>query len=132
MNTRNITNSEMVVMKVVWKKKTCTAAAIVDEVSKNSKWHFRTIKTLLRNLVNKKIVGYTIDENDSRVYHYFPLVKEEDYLRLERQQFVDMYYDGNISTMVASFLKDAKISKNDVKELKEVLERCIEKKDEKE
>ena len=131
--TENITNSEMVVMKVVWKEQQCTAAKIIEEVSKNSKWHFRTIKTLLRNLTSKKIIGYIIDERDSRIYHYYPLIKEEEYLQQERQHFVDMYYNGNISNTVASFLKDTKLSKYEAQELKRLLNDCIDnKKNEKE
>lgn len=126
--TENITNSEMIVMKVIWKEKKCTAAKIIEEVSKNSEWHFRTIKTLLRNLVSKKMVGYFIDEYDSRVYHYYPLIEEEEYLKEERKNFASMYYSGNISAVVAGFLKDTKMSKYEVQELKRILNGCLDNK----
>lgn len=121
---KNITNSEIIVMKVIWKEKDCTAAEIVDEVSKNSAWHYRTIKTLLRNLVGKGFAGYNVDEHDSRIYHYYPIVSEEEYLKQEREHFVDVYYDGKVSTMIAGFLKDSKISKSEIKELKQMLNMC--------
>ncbi|OPJ62886.1 BlaI/MecI/CopY family transcriptional regulator [Clostridium oryzae] len=123
--TENITDSEIIVMKVIWKKERCTAAKIIAEVSKNSDWHFRTIKTLLRNLVKKEVVGYDIDEHDSRIYHYFPLISEEDYLRQERENFTDLYYDGNVGAVVAGFLKDTKLSKYELQDLKRILNNCL-------
>lgn len=129
----NITNAEMIIMKVIWKEKKCTAAKIIDEVSKNSEWHFRTMKTLLRNLVSKKMVGYIIDEYDSRIYHYYPLVEEEVYLKQERENFAHMYYNDNVGAVVAGFLKDTKMSKYEIQELKRILNGCIDnKKDENE
>ncbi|MNI30915.1 Methicillin resistance regulatory protein MecI [compost metagenome] len=112
-------------MKVMWKEQSCTAAIIVDQISKQSNWHFRTIKTLLRNLVNKKIIGFTVDEHDSRVYHYYPLIQEEEYLRQERGQFLDLYYDGNMSTLLVGFLKDKKVSKHEAKELRNLLNQSL-------
>ncbi len=126
--SESITSSEIVIMKVIWKEQQCTAAKIIEEVSKNSKWHYRTIKTLLRNLVSKRMVGFIIDEKDSRIYHYYPLIKEEEYLQRERRSFVDMYYNGNIGSTVASFLKDTKLSKNEAQELKRLLNNCIDNK----
>lgn len=118
---KRITPSELVVMKVLWKENKCTASAIVDKVSKQANWHFRTIKTLLRNLVSKQFVGYTVDEHDSRIYYYFPLVAEEDYLRQERQQFLDMYYGGNRSALLVGFLKDGSLSVREAEDLKRML-----------
>lgn len=118
---KRIAPSELVVMKVLWKENRCTASDIVDKVSKQSNWHFRTIKTLLRNLVNKQFVGYTVDERDSRIYYYFPLVAEEDYLRQERQQFLDMYYGGNRSALLVGFLKDGNLSARETEELRRML-----------
>jgi BlaI family penicillinase repressor len=113
--------SELAVMKVIWNKQQCTAAQIVEEISKSSSWHFRTIKALLRNLVNKQLVGYHVDDKDSRIYHYYPLIQEEDYLKQERQQFLDLYYEGDVSTMLVGFLQDKGISSNEVKRLTDLL-----------
>jgi len=121
-----ITPSELLVMKAIWKEGSCTAAVIVDRISRQSEWHFRTIKTLLRNLVNKKMVGYKVDDHDSRVYHYYPLIQEESYLRQEREQFLNLYYEGNRSTLLAGFLKDGGISETEAKKLREILNRGTE------
>jgi BlaI family transcriptional regulator, penicillinase repressor len=119
-----ISPAELVVMKVIWKEQSCTASVIVDKISLESAWHFRTIKTLLRNLVSKELVGYTVDERDSRIYHYYPLIKEEDYLRRERKQFLETFYNGNMGNMLVGFLKDSRISKSEAQELRNLLNEC--------
>lgn len=108
---QSISPSELVVMKVLWKERNCTASVIIDQVSMEAEWHFRTIKTLLRNLVRKQFAGFKVDEHDSRIYYYFPLIEEEAYLRQERQQFLDMYYNGNRHSLLAGFLQDGGLSR---------------------
>ncbi|MCM3697841.1 BlaI/MecI/CopY family transcriptional regulator [Paenibacillus macerans] len=118
---QSISPSELVVMKVLWKESRCTASVIIDQVSKEAEWHFRTIKTLLRNLVRKQFVGFKVDEHDSRIYYYFPLIEEEAYLRQERQQFLDMYYNGNRHSLLAGFLQDGRLSPREAEMLKRLL-----------
>lgn len=108
-------------MKVLWKEGKCSASIIIDIVSKEAEWHFRTIKTLLRNLVRKQFVGFQVDAHDSRIYYYFPLIEEEAYLRQERQQFLDMYYDGNRHSLLAGFLQDGGLSPREAEMLKRML-----------
>ncbi|TNJ68091.1 BlaI/MecI/CopY family transcriptional regulator [Paenibacillus hemerocallicola] len=120
---RLITPSELIVMKVIWKEQPCTASQIVDRISKRSDWHFRTIKTLLRNLVAKQAVGYRVDAHDSRVYHYYALVQEEDYLKQEREQFLKLYYDGSLSTLLTGFLKDGSMTPEEAGQLRSLLNR---------
>lgn len=108
-------------MKVLWKERNCTASVIIDQVSMEAEWHFRTIKTLLRNLVRKQFAGFKVDEHDSRIYYYFPLIEEEAYLRQERQQFLDMYYNGNRHSLLAGFLQDGGLSPREAEMLKQLL-----------
>lgn len=121
--TQSISPAELVVMKVLWKEGRCTASIIIDIVSKEADWHFRTIKTLLRNLVRKQFAGFQVDAHDSRIYYYFPLIEEEAYLRQERQQFLDLYYDGNRHSLLAGFLQDGGLSPREAEMLKRLLTR---------
>lgn len=118
----NISPSELVVMKVLWEEGRCPASVIVERVTKQSAWHFRTVKTLLRNLVAKGFAGYTVDERDSRIYYYAPLVDEQQYLQQEREQFLQMYYGGDRTSLLAGFLKDGGLSKDEAAKLRRMLE----------
>lgn len=122
----HITASELSVMKVLWQKRRCTAAVIVEQLEERSRWHFRTIKTLLRNLVARGLVGYEVDSKDSRVYHYFPLTSEEAYLAQEREHFLELYYDGNLGALLSGFLKDRQSPAEELEAVRKLLEQAAE------
>ncbi|CAH0120848.1 MULTISPECIES: BlaI/MecI/CopY family transcriptional regulator [unclassified Paenibacillus] len=117
----HITTSELSVMKVLWKEQRCTASVIVEQIERHKRWHFRTIKSLLRNLVKRGLVGFEADRRDSRIYHYFPLISEEAYLAQEREHFLELYYDGNIGAMLNGFLKDRQNSPEDLEDMQKLL-----------
>lgn len=122
----HITAAELSVMKVLWKHQRCTAAILVEQLEKRRPWHFRTIKTLLRNLVAKGLAGFEVDKKDSRVYHYFPLIREEAYLAQEREHFLAEYYDGNLGAMLSGFLKDRGGSEAELEALRRLLDEAAE------
>lgn len=122
----HITAAELSVMKVLWQHQRCTASVIVEQLEKRRPWHFRTIKTLLRNLVVKGLAGYEVDVKDSRVYHYFPLTSEEVYLTQEREHFLAQYYDGNLGAMLSGFLKDRGGSEEELEALRKLLAEAAE------
>jgi len=124
---RSISRSELVVMKVLWKEGRCPASRVVDQIAKQSDWHFRTVKTLLRNLVAKGFVGYEVDEQDSRIYYYMPLIAEGQYLQQERQQFLHLYYGGDRSSLLAGFLQDGELSTADAEKLRRMLGESVKK-----
>lgn len=118
--------SELIVMKVLWKEGRCSARVIVDQVAKQSDWHFRTVKTLLRKLVDKGFVDYTVDTQDARIYYYAPVVSEQHYLQQERQQFLQMYYGGDKSALLAGFLKDGGLTADEAEQLRQMLHKANE------
>lgn len=122
----HITAAELSVMKVLWQNQRCTAAVIVEQLEKRRPWHFRTIKTLLRNLVAKGLAGFEVDGKDSRIYHYFPLISEETYLAQEREHFLEEYYDGNFGAMLSGFLKDRRGSEEELEALRRLLDEAAE------
>lgn len=66
-----------------------------------------------------------MDVHDSRVYHYYALLQEEDYLKREREQFLKMYYDGNMSTLLTGFLKDSGMTPEEAQQLRSLLNRSM-------
>lgn len=117
----SITTAELTVMKVLWEQQRCTAAVIIEQIGKHRPWHFRTIKTLLRNLVAKELVVFEVDSRDSRLYHYSPLISEETYLSQEREHFLELHYDGDFGALLNSFLKDKLSSTEEAEAMRELL-----------
>ena len=77
-----------------------------------------SIQTLIKRLVSKKALTY---EKQSRVFVYTPLVKEDEYIRRESNTFLNRFYDGNITSMLASYIEDDKLSEAEIDTLRSLL-----------
>ena len=118
-----ISESEWLVMRVLWSKGPLTANEVVKELTGKTKWKPKTIKTLITRLMNKGAVKF---EKEGRKYRYYPAVSEAECVRMERRSFVRRVYGGTTSPMLASFLEDADLSTEDISELKKILEQKAE------
>ncbi|MBA7639758.1 Penicillinase repressor [subsurface metagenome] len=114
-----ISESEWLVMRVLWSKGQLTANEVVKELTGKTKWKPKTIKTLITRLMKKGAVRF---EKEGRKYRYYPAVSEAECVRMERRSFVRRVYGGTTKPMLAAFLEDAKLSAEDISELRKILE----------
>ncbi|WP_425449031.1 BlaI/MecI/CopY family transcriptional regulator [Dethiothermospora halolimnae] len=114
-----ISDSEWEVMKLLWEQSPSTSSEIIERLSQNTKWKPTTIKTLIRRLVKKKAIGF---DDKNRTYYYYPLVKKEKFIRSESRSFLKKVYDGGLKAMFANFLEIEDLSKEDIEELKDILD----------
>jgi len=114
-----ISESEWLVMRVLWSNGSLTANEVVKELSGKTKWKPKTIKTLITRLMKKGAVKF---EKEGRKYRYYPAVSEAECVRMERRSFVRRVYGGTTKPMLAAFLEDAKLSAEDISELRKILE----------
>ncbi len=113
-----ISEAEFEVMKVVWKYAPINTNEVTEKLTQTTNWSPKTIQTMLKRLVSKKALTY---EKQSRVFVYTPLVKEQEYIRQESNSFLKRYYDGNIASMLASYLEDDKLSDTEINTLRHLL-----------
>jgi len=114
-----ISESEWLVMRVLWSNGSLTANEVVKELTGKTKWKPKTIKTLITRLMKKGAVKF---EKEGRKYRYYPAVSEAECVRMERRSFVRRVYGGTTKPMLAAFLEDAKLSAEDISELRKILE----------
>ncbi len=73
--------TEWLVMEVIWNAE---GDIIASEIIQNLKGTLdvtaRTIRVLINRLLSKGVIGYKVDEKDSRVYHYYALKTKEECL----------------------------------------------------
>ena len=113
-----ISEAEFEVMKVVWKYAPINTNEITEKLTQTTNWSPKTIQTLIKRLVSKKALTY---EKQSRVFVYTPLVKEDEYIRRESNTFLNRFYDGNIISMLASYIEDDKLSEAEIDTLRSIL-----------
>ena len=114
-----ISESEWLVLRVLWSKGPLTANEVVKELTGKTKWKPKTIKTLITRLMKKGAVKF---EKEGRKYRYYPAVSQAECVRMERRSFVRRVYGGTTKPMLAAFLEDAKLSAEDISELRKILE----------
>ncbi len=118
-----ISESEWLVMRVLWSKNPLAANEVFEELDGKMKWKHKTVKTLIDRLVKKGAVKY---EKDGRRYMYYPTVSEAECIATESRSFVRRVYGGTVKPMLAAFLEDADLSAQDISELKQILEQKTE------
>jgi len=110
-------------MKVIWAKHPATASDVIESLSPSSSWKPKTIMTLLNRLTKKGALAY---EKRGRAYHYYPLVEEAECVKAESQTFLQRVHGGALKPMLANFLEDAKLSDQEIEELKALLDQVRE------
>lgn len=113
-----ISEAEFEVMKVIWKYAPISTNEVTEKLTQTTDWSPKTIQTMLKRLVTKKALTY---EKQSRVFVYTPLVPETEYIRQESNSFLNIYYNGNIVSMLTSYLEDDKLSKTELDTLRHLL-----------
>ena len=113
-----ISEAEFEVMKVIWKHAPISTNEVTEKLTQTTDWSPKTIQTMLKRLVTKKALTY---EKQSRVFVYTPLVPETEYIRQESNSFLNKYYNGNIVSMLTSYLEDDKLSKTELDTLRHLL-----------
>ncbi len=115
-----ITDSEWIVMKVLWEESPLLSRDIIKRVGEKSTWNNKTIETLLRRLVDKGAVGFSLI--NSKVREYFPLVSHEECEKVESETFLRKVYDGSVSMLMAGLLKHQKVSQEELEKLKKLID----------
>lgn len=113
-----ISDSEKFVMDILWRSSFKTAKEIIAELEPDLKWHEKTVKTLLNRLLKKDAIDF---DKQGREYRYFSVLKEEDYISGVADHFLKKVFKGNVSSLVAAFAKKEKLSAEDIRELKVLL-----------
>jgi BlaI family penicillinase repressor len=121
-----ISEAEYEVMKIVWKYAPISTNDVVEKLLAVSNWSPKTIQTLLSRLVNKGVLSYY---KTSRVFIYTPLISEEEYLLKESNSFLKRFYNGTLNKMVLNFIDQNLLTKEDIDELKNILDQTYDKKE---
>ncbi|HEY8240553.1 MAG TPA: BlaI/MecI/CopY family transcriptional regulator [Kiritimatiellia bacterium] len=115
--TPRISEAEWEVMRIAWERGTVTAQAVVDALG-HKDWSPRTVKTLLNRLVKKGALAF---QAQGKAYLYRPAVPMEKCVREESRSFLDRVFGGEAAPALAHFVKSAKLSPDEIKELKRIL-----------
>lgn len=117
-NDISITDSEWLVLKVLWENSPQTLPQIAEKLSYTG-WSISTIQTFLARLVKKSAVS---TKKQGKGFLYYPAVKEEDCQLVQARRFIDRVYDGSLSSMVMGVLKSGSLTREEFERLKKLVE----------
>lgn len=113
-----ISNAEWEVMKIIWSHHEITSVNIINELKYKYEWKPPTVKSLINRLLNKNVIGFNELSNE---YLYFPLISEDECIKLESQSFINKVFNGSMKSMLLNFVESKEISENDIEDLRNIL-----------
>jgi len=113
---RQISESERVLMKIIWKNGGAALySLIMEELEKEkNEWKNNTVLTLLSRLVEKRFLKV---RKIGRRNEYVAAVTEAEYQAMQTNSFLDKVYGGNVKNLVSTLLRQDILSADELKEI---------------
>lgn len=118
MVNQTLSEADKIIMDIVWANGEVDNSKIMQELDGFRDWSRHTVKTYLRRLNEKGLVG--IRQINSRKNIYYPLLSKEDYLAEESSVYLKDHYKS-LTHMVAGLLEREKISNDELDNLQELI-----------
>jgi BlaI family penicillinase repressor len=117
-----ITNAEWIIMEALWEKSPQSLSDIIESIKEKVGWSYKTYDAFMRRLLNKKAVDFKMEHG---IRQYSPLVSKQELVNHETKSFVDRIYNGSTENLMAHFLNQKQITKEEKKRLLNLLEQDI-------
>ncbi len=99
-----------------------TITQIVAELNKKKFWDKHTVIIMLLSRMEKK--GAVEYHRNGRAKEYYSIISQKETVLEETEQFLDRVYEGSLSLLVNSFLSSKKVSRDELDDLYEILQKA--------
>ena len=113
-----LTQAEWSVMEVLWSGEEFSLGEITGALMDVQGWNRKTVFTYLTRMESKGLVQ--IDR--TQTHPYSAALNREHCAREERDELLTKVYRGAAGDLIAAFLKEAKISQDEVDKLRRMLD----------
>ena len=115
-NEVKISDSEWLIMQVIWNKSPLYMGDIVSALS-YTPWRRTTIQTMVARLVTKNVIA---TNRTGYAFLYYPLITREDAVNMYTKSFIERVYRGNAGELVAAVAESDMLKPDDKKRLKKL------------
>lgn len=115
----DLTKAEEQVMHILWKLERGFVKDVIKEF-KDPKPAYSTVSTIIRILVDKKVVGY---KAYGKTHEYFPLISKEVYSKQKMGEVMHKLFDDSPKKMLSFLVKKEKLSIEDLDEIMKTLKK---------
>lgn len=120
MNKYNISEAEWKVIACLWDEPNSSLKQISNKLG-NTDWSYTTIRTMVTRLVDKGVIG--ADKSSSSSFKYYPIAQEKECKIEETRSFLKRVFNGSVSMMVSTLARQESLSKEEIVELKKIIEK---------
>ena len=110
---KKLTNKEKEIMDLYWQHGPMFVRELQEQYAE-PRPHFNTLSTMVRILERNGFLGHRQFGNS---FQYYPLVTEKEYGRSSIAGVIKNYFNDSYLSAVSSFVKEEKISVEELKEL---------------
>ena len=115
--------NEWLIMEIVWaSKEKITAAQIIEQLKGKLDVSDKTVRVMINRLVAKGVLGFEVDSDDARIYHYYALRQKEECLGMKSRRFIDSFFGGDTGLAIASFIKNGDITEEELDEIRKIID----------
>lgn len=114
-----VTDAEWDVLDAIWNEPGQAAGRIIELVQLHRDWNHRTIRTLLRRLIEKGAVNVEID---GAKHLYRAAVDRNTCVRSAAQSFSERFFSGSVRSLLLHLVEHQDLSTDEIEELRKRLD----------
>ena len=115
----NLSEREWTVLNALWEIDGAELGELVNTLYPQTKWNRNTVLTYLTRMEAKGLVK--IDKAVSP-HLYRATIDRESCQQKERESFLNRVYSGSTGDLIAAFLKEERISQEEIENLRKILD----------
>lgn len=124
MKNIQITKAEEKVMEIIWTQQKVFLKDIINSYE-DPKPAITTVATLLKRLQNKNLVGY---KTFGKSREYYAKVEKAQYFNSEMKNFLKTFFNNSASQFASYFTRNAELTDQQLKELRDLIDAELDKK----
>jgi BlaI family penicillinase repressor len=112
------TAAELEILNILWKYKSATVKFVHEKINHKKNVGYTTTLKIMQNMAAKNIVRR---ELKGKSHVYIPVLKQEETQNLLLNGFLETAFSGSASKLVMQVLGNHKTSKEELKQIKELI-----------
>ena len=115
----NVSNGELDLLDLIWENEPVRSGCLVELAGKKLGWKKSTVYTVVKHLVDKKIIKNE-DSVSSALYRHDEILNERS------ETLINRGFGGSLPMFLTAFLSKEKISRTEAEELKRLIDEYTE------
>jgi BlaI family penicillinase repressor len=117
----HLTKAEEQIMNLLWKLDKAFIRDILNEFP-DPKPASTTVLTLLKRMIDKKFVSYKLYGNSRE---YYPLIKKTDYFSDHINVLIKDFFNNSTAQFASFFANETNMNQDELKELRDLVDKKI-------